>query len=274
MTGAAAQREPAPGESEREAPDLASSGEEYATRFSGSVGEFLLDVQSRALLSMIDPWRGGSALDVGGGHGQVAGPLHSADFTVTVLGSRAECWGRAQQTFGEKVEFAAGSLVDPPFEGESFDVVTAFRLLAHVSDWRRMIRGLCSVARHAVILDFPVASGRTRIAGPLFHLKKKLEGNTRPFRLFSLAEVEAAFEDEGFGHTSVFRQFALPMALHRTLKRVGVSRCSERWLRSAGVTDRLGSPVILLATRDPVPEVVGEEDRATPRARAQPRRVN
>jgi 2-polyprenyl-3-methyl-5-hydroxy-6-metoxy-1,4-benzoquinol methylase len=264
MREAATKCEPALGGADREAPDLASSGEDYATRFSGSVGEFLLDVQSRALLSMVDPWRGGSALDVGGGHGQVVGPLHSSGFTVTVLGSRAECWGRAQQTFGEKVEFAAGSLVHPPFDRESFDVVTAFRLLAHVSDWRRMIRGLCSVARHAVILDFPVASNRTRLAGPLFHLKKKLEGNTRPFRLFSLAEVEAAFAEEGFAHTSVFRQFALPMALHRTLRKVEVSRCSERWLRSAGVTDRLGSPVILLATRDPVPEAVGATNRAAP----------
>lgn len=232
-----------------ESPDLESAGEAYARRFEGPVGEFLLDVQSRALMALVQRWPEGNALDVGGGHGQALEPLLEAGFDVTVLASRRESWGEAHRRFGTRVAFATGSLVRPPFERGNFDLVTSFRMLAHVGRWREMIEGLCGVAREAVIVDFPSASAIRHFHRPLFHLKNGLEGNTRPFRVFSLREVEREFERNGFERTALVRQFGIPMVCHRALGNAAASRRLERWLRAAGFTDRLGSPVILLARR-------------------------
>ena len=50
-------------------PDVETASDDYARRFSGPVGEWFLDVQERACLDLLRPWRGGTVLDVGGGHG-------------------------------------------------------------------------------------------------------------------------------------------------------------------------------------------------------------
>jgi len=69
------------------APDVATSSDDYARRFARPVGEWFLSVQEQACLDLVRPWRGGSVLDVGGGHAQVAVPLAREGYAVTVLGS-------------------------------------------------------------------------------------------------------------------------------------------------------------------------------------------
>ena len=68
-------RDPAPVH-RLEEPDVETSSEGYAHRFSGQVGRYFLEVQAAITLEMLAPFPGARVLDVGGrecrGFGQAA----------------------------------------------------------------------------------------------------------------------------------------------------------------------------------------------------------
>src|SRR5215210_4965036 len=81
----------------REDADIDTSSEDYARRFSGAVGRWFVETQTRITLSLIGALPvGASVLDVGGGHAQIAPPLIEAGYEVTVVGSDASCSARLQ----------------------------------------------------------------------------------------------------------------------------------------------------------------------------------
>lgn len=229
--------------------DVDSSTDDYARRFEGAVGRWMLDVQARAMLELIGPWPGATVLDVGGGHAQLAGPLLDAGHPVTVLGSEPSCGDRPRRLVGDRAAFVVGDILDPPFPDRSFDVVVSVRMMAHVADWPRFVHGLCRVARRAVIVDFATPWSVNAIAPLLFRLKKRIERNTRPFNLQRRRAVEHAFEAEGFGDFAAIGQYVAPMALHRAMKSPGLSRAIEAVLGGVGLSRLFGSPMLLRATR-------------------------
>ena len=230
--------------------DVETSSEAYARRFSGGVGVWFLAVQAEAALEMLRPFPRARIADVGGGHGQLAAPLAEAGHDVTVVGSSEACRARVQALVGGgRVRFQVADLLRLPFAPRAFDVALAFRLLPHVARWRELVAELCRVAAHAVIVDYPTTRSINAVAGPLFRVKKGVEGDTRPFAVFADDEVEAAFAGQGFRVAARRPQFAVPMALHRALGVAALSRGLERAARVAGVTSRLGSPVIVRADR-------------------------
>ena len=140
--------------------------------------------------------------------------------------------------------FRAGDLLALPYEAASFDATLCFRLLPHCTAWPALIGELCRVARRRVIVDYPTSQGLNAVAPALFGAKKKLEGNTRVWRPFRHAEVEAAFALHRFRPHRRAPQFFLPMVLHRTLKCRPVSTALENACAALGLTRRWGSPVI------------------------------
>ena len=58
-----------------ETADIETSSDEYASRFSGEIGEWFLKVQEDATLGILAPFTQAKILDVGGGHGQLTGAL-------------------------------------------------------------------------------------------------------------------------------------------------------------------------------------------------------
>jgi 2-polyprenyl-3-methyl-5-hydroxy-6-metoxy-1,4-benzoquinol methylase len=233
----------------RELPDLESSTEEYANRFAGAVGEYLLEVQTRAILDLARPWFGSTVLDVGGGHAQLCRPLLDSGCRVALLGSEAVCFARAQRLFGTRIQYLEGDLTDPPAADQSFDVVIAIRMLAHIRDDGRFVTGLCRVARHAVIVDYPAAWSVNAATPLLFGLKKVVEGDTRQYRRYRTGRLTALFRENGFHSFRTSRQFFWPMVLHRALNRPRLSRVLE-WAPATGqLTRLLGSPVCLRAIR-------------------------
>lgn len=234
----------------REDADVETSSEGYARRFAGPVGRFFLERQAEATLALLRPFPGASVLDVGGGHGQVTGPLVDAGYDVTVLGSDASCEARVRGWTGPgRARFVASDLLAPSLPERSFDVVLSYRLLPHVARWPELVAALCRLARRAVVVDYPTRRSVNAVADLLFGLKKGVEGNTRPFTVFSDAEVEQAFGAHDFAPTGRRPQFFFPMALHRGLGSAGLARSLEGAASALGLTRALGSPVILRLER-------------------------
>ncbi len=250
--GATADRHATPAELEArpEVADIETASADYAARFSGTVGAWMLSVQEHGTLSLLADLPAATVLDVGGGHGQLAGPLSQAGYRVTVLGSDESCRVRiADLVASGACTFRTGNVIALPFPDGAFDAVVSFRLLTHCTAWPVLVGELCRVARRRVVVDYPTGQSLNAIAPALFGAKKKLEGNTRAWTLFRHADIEAAFARHGFKPVRHAPQFFLPMVLHRTLKCRPVSAALETTCTALGLTRRWGSPVIVAMER-------------------------
>ena len=229
-----------------ETADVETSSDDYATRFAGPAGCWMLEVQQRLTLGLLARFAGAAVLDVGGGHGQIARPLCAAGHPVTVLGSDASCRHRVADLIDSGAcRFDVGNVVALPYPDKSFDVVVSFRLLTHCERWPRLVSELCRVARRAVVVDYPTSQSINAIAPALFGAKKRIEKNTRTWRLFRHAEVREAFDRCGYALAAQCNQFFLPMVLHRALGRRGLCVAMEAVPRALGLTAAFGSPVIV-----------------------------
>lgn len=234
----------------RETADIETSSADYARRFAGRAGRYMLDVQARAVQKIVADLRPGTVLDVGGGHGQLVDTLASLGWKVTVLGSDDACGRNLRQLHGKRdCEFVCGDLLHMPFTDAQFDLVVSVRLLSHTDAWQVLMRELCRVARHAVVIDYPSVKGLNALTPLLFGMKKAFEGNTRTYTSFSRADIESAITATPFGVTREIKQFFLPMVLHRTLRAAAPLRWTEGLARGVGLTALFGSPVILRADR-------------------------
>jgi ubiquinone/menaquinone biosynthesis C-methylase UbiE len=232
----------------KETPDVETASDAYAGRFAGAGGRYLLAEQEIALRAVLGDWHGGSVLDVGGGHAQLTPLLRSLARKMLVFGSDACSLARVRRDFPDCAT-ATGDLLALPFESRSFDVVVAVRLLPHVRNWPRLLSELCRVARSAVVIDYPRATGFNRLTPLLFPLKKRLEGNTRLYRNFRDAELDEVLQVCGFETRERRAQLLLPMVVHRRANGVAPLRGLERAARLLGLTQAVGSPVILRADR-------------------------
>jgi len=235
---------------EREAPDIETSSADYARRFAGKAGAYLLEEQTRALTAALRSLPAGSALDVGGGHGQLVDPLRRLGWAVTVHGTDDICGRNLRDLHGKRdCAFVRGDLYSLPFEDHSFDLVVAVRLLAHVADWRRLLKEMCRVARATVVLEYASKAALNALGPLLFGVKRRLEGNTRTYTSFWPRELSEELRSFGFVRTAELKQLCLPLVLHRTLKAAAPLRGAESTFRAMGVTQLVGSPVILRADR-------------------------
>ncbi len=229
--------------------DLDPSGDRYAARFAGPAGEYLLTRQTEALQGFLHDLPGASILDVGGGHGQSARPLLAAGHPVTVVSSSRAAWGQVADLDHPLLQRHVGPLLRLPFDDQSFDVVLALRMMAHVGEWQTLLAEMTRVARRAVIVDFPLPGGANRAKPLLLWAKKRAEGNTRDYATMARRDVHACLGGHGFGVAGEVGQFVLPMVLHRMLKAPRVSHGCEAALRAIGLDRRFGTPVVLRADR-------------------------
>ena len=237
----------------RETPDIETSSDNYASRFAGPAGHYMLAVQERGVLSLLEQAPsalGGRVLDVGGGHMQLAAPLVERGCEVTVFGSDDLCAARLRAgPLAGQVGFASGDLLALPYPDQAFDAVVSVRLISHMEDWRGLVAELCRVARQAVVIDYPTMASLNALSLVTFPLKRAIEKNTRTYRSFRSSELEGEFARHGFQPAGRFKQFVVPMAAHRLLGRTGIVRGVESGLRAAGVTGLVGNPVLLRLDR-------------------------
>lgn len=233
---------------ERVWPDVVTSTANYAKRFRGSVGEFFLNVQKGEVLRQIRDRKSESVLDVGGGHGQLAKALAENGLVVTVTGSESQCEARmrAEMPSGE-FTFVRSGLFPLPFEDRSFDAVTSIRTMSHLQDWPMLLAELCRVARGVVLVDFAEKSWTSRYSGIVLTAKRVVETDTRSYITQSVQEVDDVLRSNGFRIEHLYRQFAIPMAVHRLLRVGYITAAVERTFRAVGLTQRIGGPVIVTA---------------------------
>lgn len=231
-----------------ETADIETSNDDYATRFKGATGAWMLKVQEKGVLKLLKSVAkpGATILDVGGGHGQLAYPLAEAGYKVHVIGSARSCLHRIKSLVDEgKCGFEVGNVIELPYPDKSFDVVVAVRMLTHCDAWPQLIKEMCRVSRGVVITDYPTSQSLNAIAPALFNAKKKYEKNTRTWTLFKHKQVKEGFAAAGFVKTGKFGQFFLPMVVHRALKCKAVSAFLEACCRIVGFTAMWGTPVIV-----------------------------
>lgn len=228
-------------------PDVETSSARYKKRFKGRTGSWFLDKQSKYLLASLEPWRGASVLDVGGGHGQYTELLHSQDYKVTVLGSSLGADEQIRSLLESgRCRYAVGDFDKLPFADKSYDVVISFRLMAHLQHWQKFLSEASRVARHAVIIDFPVMSSFNALYPAFFWLKLATEGGTtRTYKVFREEDIMTVFNRAGFVTTSRHAQYFLPMAAHRAIHAPNLSDKLEYYCETLGLTEKFGSPVIL-----------------------------
>jgi ubiquinone/menaquinone biosynthesis C-methylase UbiE len=236
----------------RETADVDSSSDQYARRFSGAVGRWFLDVQTRITLGALAGLPPGArVLDVGGGHAQVAPPLIDAGYRVTVVGSDPICGRRLEPwTSTGRCRFDVTDLQRLPYDDRSFDAVICYRLLAHSVNYVRLVAELCRVAGDRVIADYPAKRSVNIVSRRLFDMKRSIEGvTTRRFSLYGREEIANAFAGAGFRVAAEQPQFLMPMVLYRLARSALLARAAEWPGRRVGLTRVLGSPVIVRADR-------------------------
>lgn len=244
---------------QRECPDIETSTDDYARRFNGPVGTWLLDVQWDAIHQLLASCPGQSVLELGGGHAQLTGSLLDHGYHVTVMGSDPSCAQRVKPFLEpNRCQYHTGDLLNLPYADQSFDTVIAIRLMAHIEDWPRFLAEATRVARHAVIIDYPSLVSVNRVEKLLFGVKKALEGNTRHYRCFNTKMIADACKTQGYSPENRRRQFFCPMVVHRALKMPKLSHAMEAVCRALGLTNTLGSPVILKLSRAKVNNATGK----------------
>ena len=229
--------------------DVETSSEGYARRFAGPVGAFFLEVQARATLELLAPWPRASVLDVGGGHGQLTGPLVDAGYDVTVYRQLAGLRGPRACRGPRPARRASrpGDLLKTPFADRSFDVVLSYRLLPHVVRWPELIGELSRLAARGGRRGLPhVRGASTRWPTRSSASRSGVEGDTRPFTVFRDDEVERRLRGaRASSRPGAGPQFFVPMALHRALAlgrgSRGASKGSRRGSGSPGPSARRSS---------------------------------
>ena len=201
-------------------PDIHSSSDEYAKRFSGEFGEFALGVQGKLTLTILqnhDDIK--TILDVGGGHGQLMPFIKDKGYDITIYGSHECCKKRVEEYLDDnKVKFEVGSLINLPYPDRSFDAVICYRQICHLEKWKECLSELTRVSKKIVIIDYPTYRSFNILNKVLFKLKKKVEKK--------------------------LPEYFLPLVFYRIIKKKGVCNLIENIFSLMGLRKAFGSPII------------------------------
>ena len=231
-------------------PDVADRFD--ALRFGGPIGQHLLDVQATLLAGALAPLRDRTILDVGTGTGRAAAGLAGGGARLIGLDFSEEMLrvarGRAARA-NLPIVFGRADAHALPIADRAVDAAVSLRVLMHAVDWQRCVAELCRVSRWRVVVDFPSSRSLAAVESAVRHARLRLGARVEAYRVMSLSAMTEAFAAHGFGLASVHRQFVLPIALHKAVGRLGITKALEGTLKAAGVLRLFGSPVTVVFER-------------------------
>ena len=223
-----------------------------ALRFGGPIGNYLLETQDRLLVASLAPLAGRRMLDVGTGTGRAAITLARGGATVIGMDASAQMLSVARsraEAAGLRIEFVPGDAHSLPFSDRSFDAAVCLRVIMHTPDWERCLAELCRVSRRRIVVDFPSLASAAALESAARRLVQALGARTEAYRVLAEHRVRQALARHDFRVVSVHRQFVLPIAFHKALGSLGVTRGLEGALAAVGLLRLLGSPVTVVAER-------------------------
>ena len=223
-----------------------------ALRFSGPIGQFLLQAQEALLVEALSPVEGRRVLDVGTGTGRAAIGLAQRGASVVGVDASAEMLRVASARVREVAPRVTLGLADAhalPFADRSVDAAVSLRVLMHAMDWRQALGELCRVSRWRVIVDFPALGSFAALESAARRFGNVFGRRFEAYRVISERDVRRAFAAHGFRVVIVRRQFVLPIAMHKRIGRRGFTERVESGLASMGLLRLLGSPVTMVAER-------------------------
>ncbi len=223
-----------------------------ALRFGGPIGRHLADTQAAILRDALAPLDERSVLDVGTGTGRAAVELALGGARVIGVDASMEMLEVARvraQDAGVAIRLGQSDAHDLPFRDRSVDGAVSLRVLMHAIDWRRCVAELCRVSRWRVVVDFPAALSFAALESGARHLAKGIGRPVEAYRVMRESDVARAFAAAGFRVVDVRRQFVLPIAAHKAVGSLSVTRAVEGALAAAGLLRALGSPVTMVAER-------------------------
>ncbi len=227
-----------------------SCAEEYdEDRFGGSFGRFLRDREVETFLSMMGKSQG-SVLDVGAGTGKLSLPLLLRSRQVFSIDSSVEMIRIACRKADREGVFLRPVICDAHhlcFRDHTLDCVVSSRVLMHLTDWRKALADLSRVSKGMVVVDFPALWSFSGVDSLLKRGMRLIQADTRTYRAFRVSSVVRELEKNNFRIVEMRRQFFLPLAVHRRLENVALSRRIERVCEMLGLVRLLGSPIVLKA---------------------------
>jgi SAM-dependent methyltransferase len=87
-------------------------------------------------------------LDVGVGTGRLAEPLQNAGFEVVGIDISKKMMSKAREKGVQNLLIADARFI--PFKNKSFDVTISVHVLHLISEWKKTLREMCRVTRHAM----------------------------------------------------------------------------------------------------------------------------
>ena len=223
-----------------------------ALRFSGRIGQMLLETQEAILTEALEPAPGRSIADVGTGTGRAALALARTGADVVGIDASAEMLAVAERRAREaglQVRFERGDAHALPLGDRSVDGAVCLRVLMHTPDWKRCLGELCRVARSRIVFDFPSATSAAAVQAGVRRIKHAAGMKTEAYRVMRAGDVRRELARHGWRVRAHHRQFVLPIALHKKIGSAGFTRGVERVLAAAGLLRLFGSPVTIVAER-------------------------
>lgn len=126
----------------------------YADYVSRQQDQWVASLESRLMLSMLQPHAGESILDIGCGTGASAMPLVQMGLKVTGLDPSPYMLDISLDKLGPRVDLYRGYAEDLPFDDNSFNHAVFFISLEFVDDPQKAIAEACRVAKDRVFIGF------------------------------------------------------------------------------------------------------------------------
>lgn len=231
-------------------PDVAEGFD--ALRFSGGIGQMLLETQEAILIDALAPGPGRSIADIGTGTGRAALALAKTGADVVGVDASAEMLAVAERRAREAglvVRFERGDAHALPLADRSVDAAVCLRVLMHTPDWRVCLGELCRISRARIVFDFPAAASAAAVQAGFRRLAHGAGFKTEPYRVMRAGAVRRELARHGWRVGAEHRQFVLPIALHKAAGSVRFTRALEGGLARVGALRLLGSPVTIVAER-------------------------